>query len=216
MVRALNRLILFLVIASGVYCFYVYNDIDNRIPFVKETIWSVTAVLGILLLLKINYKWQSLFYIKKRQKDILYCYDVGSDLRRRTILYEMLDIITYGVIGGMLLLYPHPGKFIGVLLCIAALEGVIYFLANRKRFRIGVTSKAVILATNRPNIIRISKLKAIINKSGHYDFQYLDGRVYKLERPWVSSTSRPLFNEVIKNLTKEKEIFCDDFSEVRS
>jgi len=212
MVRPINRVILIIVVISGIYSFYVHNDIDGNVPFVKETVITITSLLAVLLLIKINYKWQSLFYIKKRKKEILYCYEVGSDLKRRTILYEGLDMLTYSVVGGMHLIYPDPGLYIGLVLGIATFEGMLYFLVNRKNFMIGVTNKAVILATNRPDIIRINKLKAVINKSGNYDFQYQDGRVHKIERLWVDSSSRPLFNEVIKSLTEEKQIFCDDFS----
>ncbi|MBL4704146.1 MAG: hypothetical protein JKY54_06475 [Flavobacteriales bacterium] len=212
MVRPINRVILIIVVISGIYSFYVHNDIDGNVPFVKETVITITSLLAVLLLIKINYKWQSLFYIKKRKKEILYCYEVGSDLKRRTILYEGLDMLTYSVVGGMHLIYPDPGLYIGLVLGIATFEGMLYFLVNRKNFMIGVTNKAVILATNRPDIIRINKLKAVINKSGNYDFQYQDGRVHKIERLWVDSSTRPLFNEVIKSLTEEKQIFCDDFS----
>jgi len=216
MVRPINRVILFLIVVSGIYSFYVHNDLDHNVPFREITVQIVAIVMAFLFLLKINYKWQSLFYIKKRKKEILYCYEVGSDLKRRTYLYEGLDILTYGVVGIMHLNYSDPGFYLGVVLSIAAFEGILYALVNRKNFKIGITSKAIILATNRPNIIRLNKLKAVINKSGNYDFQHADGRVDKIERPWVKSDSRPLFDDVIKTLTKEKKIFCDDFSVKKS
>ncbi|MFT7612580.1 MAG: hypothetical protein ACI9J3_001543 [Parvicellaceae bacterium] len=216
MVRPINRVILFIIILSGIYSFYVHNDLDRNVPFREITIQIVAIVLGFLFILKINYKWQSVFYIKKRKKEILYCYEVGSDLKKRTFLYESLDILTYGVVGIMHITYADPGFYLGVVLLIAAFEGFLYAIVNRKNFKIGITSKAIILATNRPNIIRLNKLKAVINKSGNYDFQHIDGRVDKIERPWVKSASRPLFNDVIKTLTKEKKIFCDDFSVKKS
>ncbi len=212
MVRAFNRIILVLIITSGIYSFYVHNDIDEQVPYVDETILTVAIVLGIFMLLKIFSKWQTMIYIKKREHRILYNYNVGSDLKRRIMLYELLDILIYASVGVTHILFPYPGETLGFILLGAAFEGCIYLSANRKKFRIGITNKVIILATNRPNVIRISRLKAIINKQGNYDFQYRDGRTYQIEKPWVSSNSRPLFNEVISSLSREKEIFCDDFS----
>jgi len=212
MVSVINRIILFVIVLSSIYSFYVHNDIDMHVPFVRETTLIIACVLGLLFLVKFNYKWQSLLYIKKRRKEILYVEVASRILQRRALLFEALDVLTYFLVGGLHFYYPVPGLVLGVVLSIALVEGVIYSLLNYNTLKIGVTSSAIILATNRPNIIRIGKLKAILNKSGNYICQHSDGRVDSIEGNWVSDSTKESFNSVLKTMAADRGIFFDDFT----
>ena len=165
MVKLINRYIIAILVLSSIYAFYVYNDVDKWVPFVFETIVGFTCLLSLLLLLKLNYKWQSLFYLKKRKEDFLFCAVVSTEFNQRILLYELLDILTYGAITMLYFFFPNPGWVIGCILAFAFAEGIIYSILNYNKFKIGVTSNVIILATNRPNIIRVRKLKAILNTS---------------------------------------------------
>lgn len=212
MVSVINRVILFVVVLSSIYSFYVHNDVDMHVPFVKETIFIIACVLAFLFLVKFNYKWQSLLYIKKRRKEILYVEFASRSLQRRALLFEVLDVFTYFLVGTLHFYYPVPGLVLGVVLSIAFVEGVIYSVLNYNTLKIGITSSAIILATNRPNIIRVGKLKAILNKSGNYICQHSDGRVDSIEGNWVSDSTKESFNSVLKVITSDKGIFFDDFT----
>jgi len=212
MVRVINRVILFVVVLSSIYSFYVHNDVDMHVPFVQETIFTIACILTFLFLIKFNYKWQSLLYIKKRRKEILYVEIASRSLQRRALVFEALDMLTYFLVGILHFYYPFPGLILGVVLSVAFVEGLVYSVLNYNTFKIGVTPSAIILATNRPNIIRIGKLKAILNKSGNYICQHSDGRVDSIEGGWVSDPTKDSFNNVLKIITADKGIFFDDFT----
>ena len=126
MVKLINRYIIAILVLSSIYAFYVYNDVDKWVPFVFETIVGFTCLLSLLLLLKLNYKWQSLFYLKKRKEDFLFCAVVSTEFNQRILLYELLDILTYGAITMLYFFFPNPGWVIGCILAFAFAEGFIY------------------------------------------------------------------------------------------
>ncbi|MBT6515044.1 MAG: hypothetical protein HOK65_09750 [Crocinitomicaceae bacterium] len=212
MVKLINRYIIAILVLSSIYAFYVYNDVDKWVPFVFETIVGFTCLLSLLLLLKLNYKWQSLFYLKKRKEDFLFCAVVSTEFNQRILLYELLDILTYGAITMLYFFFPNPGWVIGCILAFAFAEGFIYSILNYNKFKIGVTSNVIVLATNRPNIIRVRKLKAILNKGGNYVFQHKDGRVDTIESAWISQEHTGHFNDSLENISKKMGIFLDDFN----
>ncbi len=212
MVKLINRYIIAILVLSSIYAFYIYNDVDKWVPFVSETIVGFACLLSVLLLLKLNYKWQSLFYLKKRKEDLLFCAVVSREFKHRILLYELLDLLTYGVITILYFVFPNPGWVIGCILGFAFAEGFIYSILNYSKYKIGVTSSVIVLATNRPNIIRVRKLKAILNKGGNYVFQHKDGRVDTIEAAWISQEHTAHFNDSLKSLSKKMGIFLDDFN----
>lgn len=194
------------------YAFYVYNDVDKWVPFVFETIIGFTVLMSFLLLIKLNYKWQSLFYLKRRKEELLFCAAVSTNFKQRILMFELIDVFTYGIIATLHFFFPHPGWIIGGVLAFAFTEGLIYSITNYNKFKIGITYSVIIVATNRPNIIRVRKLKAILNKGGNYVFQHRDGRVDTIESSWVSNHQTADFNRVLASISKEMGIFLDDFN----
>ena len=212
MVKVINRLIFILITLSSVYSFYVHNDIDQRVPFVQITIHIVTGIMILLFLVKFNYKWQSRLFVKRRQEKILYVEPVSKSLQNKVLLFEALDLFTYAAVAVLHFVYPYPGWLLGSVLAAGVLEGSIYILINYRSLAIAITSNSIILATNRPNIVRLSRLKAILNKSGSYVFQHKDGRVDRIEGTWVSDASRDRFNEVLRGISVQEGFYLDDFN----
>lgn len=216
MIATLNKVILFLILPSSIFSFLAYNDIDRKIPYAREIMMVVAGLVALLLLFKTIGKWRSLRIISKRSNDLLYCEAVSPELRFRIQLYEWLDVGLYAALGCFLSFTAYPGFYLGVVLLAAALEGIVFLLSNTKRFRLAITSKAVILATNRPNVIRVARLRSVLNKSGDFGFEYRDGQVHKLETQWIQKSSRGEFISVLTRLVEEKGVFFDDFQSITS
>ena len=212
MIKFINRFILLLLVPGGIFSFLAYHDIDRIIPFAEIIMTGMAGLIGLLLLIKIITKWQAMLFIKKREKDLLYKERVGAELGRRVLMHELLDIGLYGLIGGFLLYTVFPAFYLGIVLAVATVEGILFLIINKGKYQVGITSKAVIIATNRPDIIRVTRLKAVLNKDGNYDFQLRDGRVSRVESNWILPSSRAEFNSILTRMTKEKGIFFDDFN----
>ena len=212
MVKVINRLIFILITLSSVYSFYVHNDVDQRVPFVQITIQIVTGIMALLFLIKFNYKWQSRLFVKRRQDQILYVEPVSKTLQKKVLLFESLDLFTYAAVAVFHFIYSYPGWLLGSVLAVGVLEGCTYTIINYRSLAIAITSKSIILATNRPNIVRLGRLKAVLNKSGGYVFQHKDGRVDRIEGAWVSDASRDRFNQVLKAISVQQGFYYDDFN----
>ena len=142
---------------------------DVHILYSDYYFMGLSLILSFLLIVKWNIRWQVLF-INKNKKG----YNIGKEGIKNSIVYELITIVFYFFLGGIILFYKLPIWYLGIVIFLFFIEGVLHLVYNRffLPYKIIVTPYAIIAITNDVKIVRWDRMKRI--EKVHNDIQIID------------------------------------------
>ena len=160
---------IFLLIAALLTLLIYQEDMDVHILYSDYYFMGLSLILSFLLIVKWNIRWQVLF-INKNKKG----YNIGKEGIKNSIVYELITIVFYFFLGGIILFYKLPIWYLGIVIFLFFIEGVLHLVYNRffLPYKIIVTPYAIIAITNDVKIVRWDRMKRI--EKVHNDIQIID------------------------------------------
>lgn len=173
---------------------------DVQVPYIGVIFIVLSVILGLLLFLKVNLRWQALRLSFKNEG-----YQVSKHGFRNAIVYELINIVFYFLVGGSLLLYVSEIWFVGIIIFLHFLEGALHLVINAvyKPYKIIVNDNTIMVLANVIKIVKWNSIKKIEGR--HNDIVLID----KLNHVHIIDLDL-LILEDAKDLTKKvKQIALD-------
>lgn len=201
MIKKINIIsFIFLLITSLLSLFTYHDDMDVQVPYIGVIFIVLSVILGLLLFLKVNLRWQALRLSFKNEG-----YQVSKHGFRNAIVYELINIVFYFLVGGSLLLYVGEIWFVGIIIFLHFLEGALHLVINAvyKPYKIIVNDNTIMVLANVIKIVKWNSIKKIEGR--HNDIVLID----KLNHVHIIDLDL-LILEDAKDLTKKvKQIALD-------
>ncbi len=170
MLKTINIIsFIFLLITAFLTLLIYQEDMDVHLQNTDYYFIGLTSILVLLLIIKWNIRWQVLF-INKNKKG----YNIGREGLKNSIVYELITIVFYFFLGGIILYYELPIWYLGIVIFLFFIEGTLHLIYNRffLVYKIIITPHAIISITNDIKIVRWDKIKRI--EKVHNDLQIID------------------------------------------
>jgi len=170
MIKKINIIsFIVLLITSLLSLFTYHDDMDVNIPYIDTIFILLSILLGLLLFFKVNLRWQA-FALSLNYDG----YPISNAGFKNAIVYESINIIFYLLVGGALLLYVGAIWFVGLVIFLYFIEGVLHLITNVafKPYKIIVNKNMVMTIANSIQIMKWNKIKKL--EVRHNDIQLID------------------------------------------
>ncbi len=178
--RFINALLLFLLFPTMAVAIFVGFDLP--VEFLRTTGGHMTystiifLILGVLILM-VNLRrsirrWMGMILVFKTAK-FKWNKPVGKDRTQRIIVYTLLESMVFGFVAFGLYELTTQAWLPALAFLVPTVDNLIFLLVGllRKGFRVGVTTKAVIMADRDVQLVYFSGLRKV---SIHQDSLYFD------------------------------------------
>lgn len=205
MIKKINIIsFIFLLTVSLLSLFTYHDDMDVQIPYITSVFILLSIVLALLLFLKVNLRWQALSISLKNKG-----YEVSKHGFRNAIVYEFINIIFYFLVGGALLFYVNEIWFVGIVVFLHFLEGVMHLIINAfyKPYKIVINKSTVMVIANSIQILKWNSIKKIEGK--HNDIHLVDklNQVHIIDLDLLSVDDAKDFTKKVKTIALERNLY---------
>lgn len=222
MLRLSNILSIIVVIAtSGVAFLYYHDDMDIKIPFIKEIFWGATVALSATFLIKLFSRWPAVFTALKSTG-----YKLSLKGFRKVIIYEGIVLLYFGTFAYIMLKYVDIGFWTGVVGSLLFVDGIALLLIQliKSPFKIMVNDTAITKITNEWEVVYWGNIKKIDSRQNDIHLIRKDGVPVLIDLEWIDRQEREEFVQKITSIARKKEIYCSidcvgeykDFSKISS
>jgi hypothetical protein len=206
MIKFINSASIVLLIATGILLWFVYHDeMDVNIPYINEIVWAITAVFGLMLLLKMNVRWQGVWMALRVEGFPLSIVGFG-----KVILSELISVSYFLIMAIIIFRFVEGFMQLSIVFLLLFLEGVFHLLFQviKKPYKVFLNDKNVTVVTNKFLFVRWSDIEKIVTR--HQDVHFIT----KLKHPVIVDTQlmqpndRATFIHMVEKFAREKNIYC--------
>ncbi len=205
MIKKINIIsFIFLLVVSLLSLFTYHDDMDVQIPYINTVFIVLSIILGLLLFLKVNLRWQALVISLKNEG-----YQVSKHGFGNTIVYEFINIIFYFLLGGVLILFVGEVWFLGVVVFLHFLEGVMHLIINAiyKPYKIIINKSTVMVIANSIEILKWSTIKKVEGR--HNDIHLIDklNQVHIIDLDLLSLEDAKELTQKVKTIALDRNLY---------
>ncbi|HLW40701.1 MAG TPA: hypothetical protein VKX31_09925 [Brumimicrobium sp.] len=186
-------------------------------PFIerlhKEYVFGFTALFIFLLNARRSYKkWTGMAVVNKTNR-FLFNTPISKDRKKTVILYNTLEIFTFLILGiGFVLLSLDATIITLVFFLVITDMGINFFLGiNSKKYRIGMTKKAIVTADREVLPIYFKGLKRITKQGIRLYFEYVNDLVLDINIESIPPEKQEEFINLLRETVDEKKVYFSGF-----
>lgn len=203
-----NSLLIFFTIPLLFLSIYIGLDVQinflhisgSSLPYQEHIFLGFAVIYFVLLAWRSVRRWMGMYIVNKTHR--FKWNKVISPLRlKRIILYTLLEAIIMSSIG--IAIYQLTGSYHppGFVLFAFSLENIIFLIVgSRSRFRVGVSSKAVIAADREVTIGYFSGLRQVTLGTESIYFDYIKGLQLSFPTDCIDDAHIDSFRSSVKTM----------------
>ncbi len=175
-----NSLLIFFTIP--LLCFVVYVGYDvpidflhttgSEIPYQDYIFLGFALVYFMLLVWRSVRRWMGLLIVNKTER-FQWSKVVSKSRTQRILVYTFLESGIMTTIAYAMYIVAGSHHLPGIILFVFSIEGLIFLLVGmRNKFRVGISSKAVIVSDREVTIVYLTGLRQVTigNESVYFDY----------------------------------------------
>jgi len=180
----------------------------KQLSFAEEIFWALALLMGILSLRRSTKRWMGM-KIVTNTKRFLYNHAISQSRKKRVIVYNCLEsaVLIFLALG----IYVLTDKAIvpAIVLGLFALDSLVFLvLGNNNRFRVGISSKAIIVADREVIVIYFEGLRKVSVDQQTIYFDYIKDLQLSFPTNCILDENKSEALEVLQNsLDKDKVMF---------
>lgn len=145
----------------------------KRLPFRME----VYLVLGLLLLIiglrRSIRRWMGVNMVKQQAK-FVWNQTISLERKRRVFVYNSLEALVFLSLLIAHLFLTKAAFFVSLTYFILALDAILFLIINAKQFRVGLSSKAILVADREVILIYLNGLRKVSISQQTIYFDYIE------------------------------------------
>ncbi len=145
----------------------------KRLPFRTE----VYLVLGLLLLIiglrRSIRRWMGVNMVKQQTK-FIWNQPISTERKKRVFVYNSLEALVFLSLMLAHLFLTQVAFFVVTAYLILALDAILFLLINGKDFRVGLSSKAILVADREIVLIYLNGLRKVSVSQQTIYFDYIE------------------------------------------
>jgi hypothetical protein len=221
--KFVNILLLLLMIPAMAVTIYVGFDLPvefikttgENIPFKAEIFLIIAGLLLMVGARRSVRRWMGMRLVNQLPK-FQWNEPMGESRMKQVNMYLVMEAGVSIFLGLSCWFVTHQSWPIVAVMVVLALDHLLFAVIGRQshKFRVGVTSKAIVVADRDVKIIYFSGLRRVSTHQQSLFFDYIKELQLAIPIDAVSFENRTKFREAIeKNINRDKVYFSEGFKE---
>lgn len=205
MIKKLNILSFIVLLITSVLSLFTYHDdMDVKIPYIDTVFIILAVILALLLFLKVNLRWQALALSLKYDG-----YTVSRHGFKNAIVYELINIIFFLLVGGALLVYVGAIWFVGLVILLHFIEGILHLVTNAiyKPYKIIVNENIIMSIANSIQILKWRHIKKVEGKHNDIHFIDVNNQLHLIDMDLLTYEDAKLFIGQVKKIALSRNLY---------
>jgi hypothetical protein len=215
--RFFNALLLFFLFPTMAVTIYVGFDLPieflkvsgSSLPYREEVFLALGLILIIINLRRSIRRWMGM-HIVNQLKKFKWNAEVTKERKQRVVVYNLLEALVLGSVGFGLYTVTDHAWFPAIALGFCTVDNILFTLVGifGKKYRAGVTGKAVIFADRDVQLLYFSGLRKVSIHQQSIYFDYIKGLQMDIPLDSIPEDQLPAFFEAIEsNIDRDKVFF---------
>lgn len=133
----------------------------NNLAFINELFLILGSLMGLIALRRSAKRWMGMKIVNTTDR-FLFNFEVSKDRKNRVVLYNLLESSVMLFIGLSVFNLTHHAIVPMIVLLFFAFDNILFLLVGyKKRFRIGLSSKALIVSDREVTVLYFEGLRKI-------------------------------------------------------
>jgi hypothetical protein len=145
----------------------------KRLPFSMQVYLVLGLVLLIIGLRRSIRRWMGVSMVKQQTK-FIWNQPISSERKKRVFVYNCLEALVFLSLLIAHLYLTQAAFFIALTYFILTLDAVLFLLINGKEFRVGLSSKAILVADIEVILIYLNGLRKVSVSQQTIYFDYIE------------------------------------------
>ncbi len=214
--KFINALLLFLLFPTMLFTIAVGFDMPieflrtsgQQLPYRFEIFLALGLFIFIILLRRTVRRWMGMRLVNQLEK-FKWNQRMSQDRIKRVIVYTIMEAIVLFFVGSTLYRITNEAIFPALAFCFATVDNFIFLAygVSLKKFRIGVTSKAIIAADREVSLVYFYGLRKISIHQQSLFFDYIKGLQLSFPVDCVPVAEKDAFFEAVEAQVDTDKVF---------
>lgn len=184
-----------------------FHTTGKRLPFTQE----VYLVLGLLMLIiglrRSVRRWMGVSMVKQQQK-FVWNQTISSDRKRRVFVYNCLEALVFLSLVVAHLFLTQKASFVAFSYGVLALDSLLFLVVNKNAFRVGLSSKAILVADREVILIYLNGLRKVSVSQQTIYFDYIEDLQLSFPLDCIEQTHKDaFFSSLEAQIDRNKVLF---------
>ncbi len=146
----------------------------TEIPYLPYIFLGLAAVLFVFSLRRTLRRWSGLYLVNQRSKYVFNA-EIKIERKKRVVVYTVLESVILAYLGYAYTAITPLAIAPSIVMYVFSVEGMIFLSYGllAKKFRVGITSKAVLVADREISVLYFSGLRQISISQQTVYFEYI-------------------------------------------
>jgi len=181
----------------------------REIPYLSYIFLGLAAILFAISLRRTIRRWSGLYLVNQRKK-YLFNEEIKKERKKRVIVYTVLESVIIAYLGYSYTALTQDAWAPSAVMYAFAAEGILFlaFGLLTRKFRIGVTSKAVLVADREVSVLYFSGLRQVSISQQSIYFEYIENLQLNFPLDCLDAENKSDFFDTLQQVVdKEKVLF---------
>jgi hypothetical protein len=217
--KFINILLLLISFPTLVIAIFVGYDLPIEflktsgasLPFKFQIFLSLGIIYYIIIVRRSVRRWMGVAMVSKTEK-FKWNVSMGEGRRKQVFLYQWLEALIMST-GGISLYYVCPDAIAPAsALWVGSLDNLIFMILGqtKKLYRIGLTSKAVVVADREVKVLYLSGLRKVTIHQQTVFFDYIKDLQMTFSLTCIPKEDQVDFKNTLESLVDRDRVFFSD------
>ena len=214
--RFINALLIFVLFPTMAFTIFVGFDLPveflktsgSQLPYRFEIFLALGLLLLIINLRRSIRRWMGMRIVNQKSK-FKWNAPMSRERIRRVWVYTLLESLVMFFIGMALYQVSHEAWMPAIAFWFGAADNIVFLIIGsmNKRFRAGITSKAVIVADRDVNLVYFSGLRRVTLHQDSIYFDYIKDLQLSFPVDCIDEKDKEVFFETLEAQIDRNKVF---------
>ncbi len=185
----------------------VLHTTGKRLPFRTEVYLVLALVLLIIGLRRSIRRWMGVGMVKQHAK-FVWNQPISLERKRRVFVYNSLESLVFLSLFVAHLFLSEAAIFVSLTYLILALDAILFLVVNAKHFRVGLSSKAILVADREVILIYLNGLRKVSVSQQTIYFDYIEELQLSFPLDCIEPSQKAAFFEALEGqIDRDRVLF---------
>jgi hypothetical protein len=179
----------------------------TEIPYLPYIFLGLAAVLFVLSLRRTLRRWSGLYLVNQLSKYVFNA-EIKIERKKRVVVYTVLESVILAYLGYAYTAITPLAIAPSIVMYVFSVEGMIFLSYGllAKKFRVGITSKAVLVADREVSVLYFSGLRQISISQQTVYFEYIGNLQMNFPVDCLDGQNKSDFFETLRGQVDENRV----------
>jgi hypothetical protein len=179
----------------------------TEIPYLPYIFLGLSAVLLVLSLRRTLRRWSGLYLVNQRSKYVFNA-EIKIERKKRVVVYTVLESVILAYLGYAYTAITPLAIAPSIVMYVFSVEGMVFLSYGllAKKFRVGITSKAVLVADREVSVLYFSGLRQISISQQTVYFEYIGNLQMNFPVDCLDGQNKSDFFETLRGQVDENRV----------